>query len=295
MWPFRKSLDPSRAVARPVVGDDLSAVSRLLRDSGRRYFGLAGGDLAGLLAAGNGVALDAAGDLYGVALTSWPAGSTCWLRAVALAEGVELRAGVAALLRPLHADLTARGLSSVYFSGDEAAEAWLPDALAALGYSRDTEVVVYEKPQLGVPDEGNPEVTLRPVRAPDLAEVLRIDAACFEPHWTKDDTILGPAVAYGPYFVLAELHERPVGYAYATTHFGGRLVHLVRIAVDPPFRGVRVGIRMLADVVAYAEELGASTITLNTQAYNASAQRLYSWFGFIATGERQLVLRRRLP
>jgi [ribosomal protein S18]-alanine N-acetyltransferase len=295
MWPFRKSLDLGRAVARPVTSDDLSAVSRLLRDGGRRYYGLAGSDLPAVLAAGQGVALDAAGDLLGLALASWPAGATCWLRAVALAEGADARAGVEALLGPLHRALAARGLASIYFSGDEGAEGWLPGSLAALGYAHDTEVVVYEKQQHAIPDEGNPEAQLRPVRPADLAAVLRIDAACFEPHWTKDDTVLGPAVEHGPYFMLAELHGQPAGYAYATTHFGGRLVHLVRIAVDPAFRGQRVGVRILADLVAYAEETGASTITLNTQAYNLGAQRLYRWFGFVSTGERQLVLRRRLP
>ena len=32
-------------------------------------------------------------------------------------------------------------------------------------------------------------------------------------------------------------------------------------------------------------------ITLNTQAYNTAAQRLYEWFGFRRTGERQAILR----
>jgi len=81
-----------------------------------------------------------------------------------------------------------------------------------------------------------------------------------------------------------------VGYAYATTHFGGRLVHLVRIAVEPTRRGQGVGVRLLADLTAFAQDSGASLITLNTQAYNRSAQRLYEWFGFHSTGERQIVL-----
>lgn len=290
MWLFRKSQDISRAVTRPVTAGDLTAISRLLRDGGRRYYGLTGGDLPALLADGNGVALEQGGELWGVALNSWPVRTTGWLRAVALAEGVEVRAGVEALIPPLHAALAARGISRVYFGGDEAAEGWLAPALTAQGYIPDTEVVVYEKSNLAIPDGGNLDVQVRPVEAVDLAEVLRIDAACFEPQWAKDDTVLGPAVEQGPYFVLAELGDEAVGYAYATSHFGGRLVHLVRIAVDPARRGERVGVRLLADVVAFAEEMGASMVTLNTQAYNSGAQRLYRWFGFAATGERQPVL-----
>jgi ribosomal protein S18 acetylase RimI-like enzyme len=295
MWPFRKSLDLSRAVARPVTGDDLPGITRLLRDGGRRYYGFAGGDLPAILAAQHGVALDAAGELYAVALHSPPSQGTCWLRAVALAEGLEVRGGVTLLLAELHAHLVAAALDSVYFAGDETVESWLPTALVNLGYLHDTEVIVYEKSQLGFPDEGNLAAHLRPAHLSDLAAVLRIDAACFEPHWTKGDTVLGPAMEFGPYFTLAELHGRAVGYAYATTHFGGRLLHLVRIAVEPAYRGERVGVRLLSDLVTYAEEIGAHTITLNTQAYNLAAQRLYRWFGFVATGERQQVLRRPLP
>jgi ribosomal-protein-alanine N-acetyltransferase len=291
MWLFRKSLDIGRATPRPVNAGDLSAISRLLRDAGRRFYGLPGADLPALLDANYGVALDAGGELWGVALTGWPIRGTCWLRAFAIAEGVDAAAGVAALVRPLHAGLAARAVAAVYYAGDETADSWLAPALARLGYAADTEVVVYEKQSMTIPDGGNPAVVVRPVRPADLVEVLRIDALCFEPQWTKDDTVLGPAVEQGPYFVLAELDGRAVGYAYATTHFAGRLVHLVRIAVDPAYQGERIGVRLLADLVAFAESGGAQAVTLNTQAYNAGAQRLYRWFGFAATGERQPVLR----
>jgi ribosomal protein S18 acetylase RimI-like enzyme len=291
MWLFRKSLDLSRAAPRIVADDDLTAVSRLLRDGSRRYYGLAGSDLPGLLADGRGAALAADGELWGVAVVGWPAHDACWLRGVALAEGVEPRPALALLLPALHQALAGRGISRIYFAGDETTDGWLAPLLRAAGYRSDTEVIVYEKQGLDIPDGGNPEVRIRPVGAADLAAVLRIDETCFEPQWQKDDTILAPAIEQGPYFVLAELAGEPVGYAYATTHFGGRLVHLVRIAVDPRSRGERVGVRLLADLVAFAEENGAMTLTLNTQAYNIKAQRLYRWFGFAATGERQTVLR----
>lgn len=294
MWLFRKSLDISRAFVRPVAADDLTAISRLLRDAGRRFYGLPGADLPALLDAHNGVALVSDGELWGVAMIGWPARGACWLRAIALVEGVDAAAGVAALVTPLQAALAARGISAIYYAGDEAADGWLAPALVALGYAADTEVVVYEKQTMVIPDTGNPNVVVRPVRPADLPAVLRIDADCFEPQWTKDDTVLGPAVEQGPYFVLAELDGCPVGYAYATTHFGGRLVHLVRIAVDPARQGERIGVRLLADLIAFAQDVGAQAVTLNTQAYNTSAQRLYRWFGFAATGERQPVLRRHL-
>jgi ribosomal protein S18 acetylase RimI-like enzyme len=294
MWLFRKSPNLSSAGARPVCDDDLTKVSRLLRDGGRHYYGLSGSELPALLSAGQGVALSAGDDLLAVALVSWPADNTCWLRSLALAEGVDLRAGLNLLVPALHADLAGRGVGDIYYAGEEAVDSWLAPALQAHGYTHTTEVVVYEKRDLSIPDFGNPDVRVRTAASVDIGDVLRLDHACFEPQWMKDDTILGPAIEQGPLFLLAEIDGATVGYAYATSHFGARLIHLVRIAVDPQQQGHQIGVRLLAAVTTFAISQGATIITLNTQAYNTHAQRLYRWFGFAPTGERQNVLRRRL-
>lgn len=291
MWLFRKSLDVSRATPRPVTANDLNAVSRLLRDGMRRYYGLSGSDLPGLLESGQGVVLDAGGEIYAVAVISWPAGATCWLRSIAFADGAEVRAAAAVLIPALHDLLAAQGISHIFYAGDEAADAWLAPILQTHGYRGETEVIVYEKSQLDIPDYGNLAARVRPATYVDLAEVLRLDQLCFEPQWTKDGGVLGPAIGQGSYFAVAELDAALVGYAFATSHFSGRLIHLVRIAVDPEHRSKRIGVRLLADVITYAVGQQANVVTLNTQAYNAHAQRIYRWFGFSASGERQIILR----
>ena len=50
----------------------------------------------------------------------------------------------------------------------------------------------------------------------------------------------------------------------------------------------------LADLVEFARARGADVVTLNTQAHNMPAQRLYEWFGFRRTGEQQTVLKYNL-
>ena len=91
--------------------------------------------------------------------------------------------------------------------------------------------------------------------------------------------------------MVAEINGQVIGYAFATSHFAGRLMHLVRIAVLPQYRGQAIGVRLLADLVDFARVRGTDLITLNTQSYNTDAQRLYEWFGFRRTGERQAILR----
>jgi ribosomal protein S18 acetylase RimI-like enzyme len=152
-------------------------------------------------------------------------------------------------------------------------------------------VVVYEKRELGIPSQGNQAVRVRRALPVDLPAVLAVDRACFDPQWNKDEGIIGPALIETPYFVAAELDGALIGYAFVTKHFGGRLIHLVRIAVLPQYQGQAIGARLLAEVIAYARSCNADVVTLNTQVDNIAAQRLYEWFGFRRTGEQQIVLR----
>jgi ribosomal-protein-alanine N-acetyltransferase len=290
MWLFRRSLDPSLAESQPVAFHDLHRISHLLRAGGKRYHALTESELPDLVSQGLGVQLVATREIWGVALVARPASGTSWLRTVAFADGLDVAAGAAQLMPALHETMRAHGVSDLYYAGDDASDRWLAPLLKQQHYQYNTEVLVYEKHNLDIPDRGNLYVQVRPATAVDLAEILRIDRRCFEPHWTKDDIVLGPAIQEGPFFIVAELGRRIVGYAYATAHFGGRLIHLVRIAVDPPFRSGRIGIRLLAELTDYAQQQGAHVISLNTQAYNRAAQQLYRWFGFHTTGERMPVL-----
>jgi ribosomal protein S18 acetylase RimI-like enzyme len=190
--------------------------------------------------------------------------------------------------------LRTTGLRYIFYAGDEDTDTWLLPALRQTGYTIDTTVVVYEKHDFSVPDEGNTQIALRPARADDLPALVELDTLCFEAHWTKDETLLHEALTERGLFAVALAGEQIVGYAYATTHFGGRLVHLVRIAVHPQQRRHGIGARLLAAVVHYSREQQADLITLNTQSYNERAQQLYRWFGFVRNGEYQTVLRHNL-
>ncbi len=287
---FRRSFDVTQARPRRATDSDLERIARLLRDGARRFYALNAADLPGLLRDGRAVVLDADSEIWAVALLSRELEQSAWLRGLALADGVNYELAVDMLIGYLHQTMQADDLRRIYYAGDDNAEAWLDPLLLRHGYQRSTEVVVYEKRSLDCPASGNQSITIRPARSADLPTILYLDRTCFEAQWTKDESILGPAIEQGHFFVLAEMYHTVVGYAYATTHFGGRLVHLVRIAVTPGLRGRGVGVRLMAELVAYAVDQSATVITLNTQAYNIQAQRLYRWFGFEPTGERQVVL-----
>lgn len=291
---FRRSLDPAVATVREATSADAPAVMRLLRESSHRYVSYSSGELPSLIRATATMLLWAGAELWGAAAAGWQIETTLWLRALAMADGVSVGAGLDVLLPPLYERLRAAGASRLFFASDAASDSWLLPGLIARGYAQNTEVVVYEKRSTDVPAAGNPNVLVRAAQPVDLAPVLAIDAASFDVQWMKDESLLGPALVEAPYFVVAEHAGAVCGYAYATVHFGGQLVHLVRIATHPRSRRQGIGVRLLADVIRYARSCGAETVTLNTQVDNLQAQRLYEWFGFRRTTERQIVVCRNL-
>jgi ribosomal protein S18 acetylase RimI-like enzyme len=259
--------------------------------SAHRFVGFPGANLPALLSSAPAVVLEAGKEIWAAAIAGWRSDSTTWIRGLGLADGLFVGPTMDMLLPPFHELMRARGLRKVFYAGDEAADLWVQPALTRRGYERETEVVVYEKPKLDIPSHGNHAARIRRAQPVDLPAILAVDQACFAAQWTKDESVIGPAIFEVPYFVVAELGERVAGYAFATMHFDGRLIHLVRIAVLPEFQGQAIGVRLLADVVEFARLRSADVLTLNTQAHNTSAQRLYEWFGFHRTGEQQTVLR----
>lgn len=292
MYLFRRSLDLSQAQVRLATEDDLTRIAQLLHHAERRYYGLLGNDLPKLLSSASAVVLSSPTELWAAALSGWRTDGVTWLRCVAIVKGISVDEGIQALLPMLHQELRAQGLEHIYYAGDEAADAWLLPALLQQSYVPDTTVIVYEKHTLHVPSQGNPNVVIYPAQVADLSVLAQLDSECFESHWTMNETAFGAALLEEKsFFIVARLDDTIVGYAYATSHFSGRLIHLVRIAVSPRIQSRGVGVRLLAEVIAFARLNKAELVTLNTQSYNEQAQRLYRWFGFVPNGDFQTVLR----
>lgn len=288
---FRRTLDVSIAAPRAATAHDLPAIQQLLRETSHCFFTTPTSDLAALLSSAPAAVLQAENALWGAAIANWPVDNVCWLRGLVFASGLPVSSGMDALLPTFHDLLRARGLRQIFYAGDLSSDSWMQTGLLRRGYAHETDVVVYENRRFDLPATGKPDVTVRHAAPVDLPAVLAVDRASFSAQWVKDEGVLGPAIVEIPFFIVAEQHGTVMGYAFATTHFNGRLMHLVRIAVHPDYQAQGIGIRLLAQTVAYARTSGAESLTLNTQQENYRAQRLYEWFGFRRTGERQTVLR----
>lgn len=287
---FRRRATRDALAARLAARTDQARLERLAHTAERRFLTSDIADVPGLMAADPTAVLEVDGRLVGAACFGWRTAPVAWLRVLLLQSEVATADGLRALSMPLYRRLRDEGISMVATTLDEWSEPWLRKPLQQLGYRPMVEVVGYEKNRLDRPPAGSRDVRIRRALPADLQAVLALDRACFPLPWIKGAEIFEPAIRFSPCFIIAELDDAPVGYAFVTAHHGGHLFHLVRIAVAPAYQGRGIGVRLLAEIVDECARQGADLLTLNTQADNYPAQRLYEWFGFVRTGERQTVL-----
>ena len=71
-----------------------------------------------------------------------------------------------------------------------------------------------------------------------------------------------------------------IGYALVFLRAGSRVARLYSIAVDPDWRGHRLGARLLADAERQAVRAGAAVLRLEVRTDNAAAIGLYETQGY---------------
>jgi ribosomal protein S18 acetylase RimI-like enzyme len=126
----------------------------------------------------------------------------------------------------------------------------------------------------------------------DMADLLSIEEACFESLWRYDVTSFRDIADTHPYFVVAEVNGKVVGYQFNSVDrdYG----YLIRIAVHPSYSGHGIGARLMAEAIHFFARERVMRIMLNTQEDNLHAHRLYEWFGFIRLPQQGFVLRKDL-
>ena len=127
-------------------------------------------------------------------------------------------------------------------------------------------------------------VTIEPMRLADLEAVQRIDERCFPQPWLPavyQTELTNRAACY----LLARSGQEVVG-------FGGmwvvsREAHITTLAVDPLYRGQKIGERLLLLLMEEAVLRCASHATLEVRETNCVAQNLYRKYGFHSAAIRK--------
>jgi len=196
------------------------------------------------------------------------------------------------LLEHLAQHLIARGVRYLHYSGNDVEHDWLRDVLLTQGFIPHRLLYAYDKFDYFIPTRGNQSVIVRPAEVRDIPALLSIEEACFEEMWRYDTISFHDIAATHPYFVVAELQGKVVGYQFNA--LDGEYGYLVRIAVHPSVGKQGIGARLMAEAISFFEQARVLRIMLNTQDDNAYAHRLYEWFGFVRIQQIGFVLRKLL-
>lgn len=127
-------------------------------------------------------------------------------------------------------------------------------------------------------------IVLRPMRPDDIEDVARIERQSFSTSWTAQaylNELANPVALY----LVASIGETLVGFA--GFHRVVDEAHVTNIAVDPGWRGQRLGDRLLCGMLLLAREHGATRATLEVRARNTVARNLYARYGFVEAAVRK--------
>jgi N-acetylglutamate synthase-like GNAT family acetyltransferase len=275
---------------RPFHASDLPVVEALIAQTEWIALGIPQEELAVVLADNLSLVAEHGGKIWAVALASWSNPPSAWIRALVVHHHLRPSDIIPALLAMLEAHIHNQGVQQLYMMSDDRDINWLRPMLLKHGFGIQVEVIGYEKRTMVVQNAGNSAIGIRPAHPSDVPAIAPLDAAAFSPEWVKNAFILESVFSMAPCYLVATLDAEIIGYAFATTHHGGLVAHLVRIAVAPAHQHQAAGIRLLAAVVEWCRQQEIQVLSLNTQASNHHAQQLYEWFGFLRNGEHQVVL-----
>ena len=286
---------PSDLQPRLLSAQDIAAVERLLRVSEYTYQRFTLAELPSLLQHYPAIGLFRGNSLHAFLLSQAAHSPIAWIGGfgVSWSESRSYIEILSTLLDTLTPSLTTRGIQYLYYSGNDSESDWLRPILLSRGFIPYRRLYSYDKYDYTVPSQGNQRVITRRVDLKrDLMALLTIEDACFEDLWRYDAISFADIAATHPYFVVAELQGRVVGYQFnaVDADYG----YLVRIAVHPSASGQGIGVRLMAEATRFFQQAHVTKILLNTQEDNTHAHRLYEWFGFVRVQQLGFALRKRL-
>lgn len=128
-------------------------------------------------------------------------------------------------------------------------------------------------------------IRIRPMRLPDIEHVSRLERRCYTLPWSSSAyaTEVGNPNAY--YTVAVDEADTVLGYAGMWVIMDE--LHITTIAVDPGRRGLKIGERLLLDLMEVGMARGAERATLEVREHNAAAHSLYLKYGFGDVAQRK--------
>ncbi|PKM86107.1 MAG: ribosomal-protein-alanine N-acetyltransferase [Firmicutes bacterium HGW-Firmicutes-12] len=131
------------------------------------------------------------------------------------------------------------------------------------------------------------EYTLRPMLIEDIPQIISIEKKSFPTPWSSYAFTCELCDNEFAYYIVLTTQEDPsmiVGY-------GGMWIiideaHITNIAVEPAYRGKKLGEQILKGLMELAKLKRVARMTLEVRVSNDDAQKLYKRIGFKPAGIR---------
>ena len=138
---------------------------------------------------------------------------------------------------------------------------------------------------IGVEQAESPDIEITRMRRRHLRAIMAIERQVYPRPWSPSLFVSEMTTARNRVYLVALSGRAVVGYAGLISY--GEEAHVTTIAVDPEYQRLRIGTRLLYELVREASDLGARAVSLEVRVTNWGAQRLYGRFGFRPVGVRR--------
>ncbi|HYZ10784.1 MAG TPA: ribosomal protein S18-alanine N-acetyltransferase [Actinomycetota bacterium] len=138
---------------------------------------------------------------------------------------------------------------------------------------------------IGVEQAESPEIEITRMRRRHLRGIMAIERQVYPRPWSPSLFVSEMTSGRSRVYFVALDGRSVVGYAGLISY--GDEAHVTTIAVDPEYQRLKIGTRLLYELVRQAIEMGARAVSLEVRVTNWGAQRLYGRFGFRPVGVRR--------
>jgi ribosomal-protein-alanine N-acetyltransferase len=138
---------------------------------------------------------------------------------------------------------------------------------------------------IGVEQAESPDIEITRMRRRHLRGIMAIERQVYPRPWSPSLFVSEMTTGRNRAYLVALAGRAVVGYAGLISY--GDEAHVTTIAVDPEFQRLKIGTKLLYELVREALELGARAVSLEVRVTNWGAQRLYGRFGFRPVGVRR--------
>ena len=118
-----------------------------------------------------------------------------------------------------------------------------------------------------------------------LDQVKAIENSCFTTPWSRQAFVYELCQNSFAHYIVALLEEEVVGYAGMWVIVDE--AHITNVAVSSNYRGRRIGLALMQQMLVRAALRGATKMTLEVRSTNELAKKLYTQLGFKEAGVRK--------